>query len=111
MRIEGANSTYIDRNIPSQNYEFPVGKSKDHQPKEFIFSEKEFIDAVHSTNKRLEVYNSRLEFSIHEQTNDIMVRVVDVNTNETIREIPPRKIVDMIASILERAGLLVDKRV
>src|SRR5690554_7443875 len=110
MRIEGTNSTYIDRNMPSQNFEFPLGKPKDHRPKEFVFGEKEFIDAIHSTNKKLEVYNSRLEFTIHEKTNDIIVRVIDITTNETIREIPPRKLVDMVANMLERAGLLVDER-
>jgi flagellar protein FlaG len=35
---------------------------------------------------------------------------VDSNTKEVIREIPSEKILDMFASMLELAGLLVDER-
>jgi uncharacterized FlaG/YvyC family protein len=52
----------------------------------------------------------RMEFSIHEKTGDIIVKVYDAETNEIVREIPPEKIKDLVANILERAGLLMDKR-
>jgi flagellar protein FlaG len=39
-----------------------------------------------------------------------MVKVIDENTGEVIREIPPKKILDMVANMLELAGLLVDER-
>lgn len=52
----------------------------------------------------------RIEFSIHEKTGDIIVKVYDAETNEIVREIPPEKIKDLVANILERAGLLMDKR-
>ncbi|NLH57884.1 MAG: flagellar protein FlaG, partial [Clostridiales bacterium] len=58
----------------------------------------------------LQAHSSRAEFSIHEKTGDVLVRILDISTNEVIREIPPRKIKDMVANFLERAGLLVDKR-
>jgi flagellar protein FlaG len=36
--------------------------------------------------------------------------VIDENTNEVVREIPPEKILDVMASIMELAGLIVDER-
>jgi flagellar protein FlaG len=39
-----------------------------------------------------------------------MVKVVDTETQEVIREIPSEKILDMVANILEMAGILVDER-
>jgi len=39
-----------------------------------------------------------------------MVKVIDINTNEVIREIPPEKILDMVATMLEMAGIIVDER-
>jgi flagellar protein FlaG len=39
-----------------------------------------------------------------------MIKVIDETTNEVIKEIPPKKILDVIASMLEMAGLLVDER-
>jgi flagellar protein FlaG len=39
-----------------------------------------------------------------------MVKVIDINTREVIREIPPEKILDMVATMLEMAGIIVDER-
>jgi flagellar protein FlaG len=37
-----------------------------------------------------------------------MVKVMDINTNEVIREIPPEKVLDAFAAALELAGVFVD---
>jgi len=66
--------------------------------------------AVEKANKIMAIRNRYLEFRIHEKTNEIIVKVVDRETNEVIREIPSEKILDMFASMLELAGLLVDER-
>ena len=39
-----------------------------------------------------------------------MVKIIDTNTQEVIKEVPPEKILDMVASMMERAGLIVDRR-
>ena len=54
---------------------------------------------------------TRLDFSFHEKTNDVIIRVVNKETGEIIREIPPEKTIDIISKLLEIAGLLVDERV
>jgi len=71
-------------------------------------SEQEVIKAVETANKKFELYNTRVEFSFHEKTNDIMIKIY--RNDEVIREIPPEKILDMVAMMLERAGLLVDEK-
>ncbi|HHX94548.1 MAG TPA: flagellar protein FlaG [Clostridia bacterium] len=58
----------------------------------------------------LRVRNTRFEFSVHEGTEKIMVKVIDEGTDEIIREIPPEQILNMVAKMWELAGLLVDKR-
>lgn len=40
-----------------------------------------------------------------------MVKVIDVNTDEVIREIPPEKILDLVAAIWEITGIMVDERI
>ncbi len=40
-----------------------------------------------------------------------MVKVIDVTTDEIIREIPPEKILDLVAAIWEVSGIIVDERV
>lgn len=67
-------------------------------------------EAVDEINKVLHYMNERLEFSIHEATNRVMVRVLDRETDEVLREIPPEQILDLVAKLQELVGLLVDKR-
>ena len=38
------------------------------------------------------------------------IKLVDPETKETIKELPPEKTLDMIAKIWEMAGLMVDER-
>lgn len=73
--------------------------------------EKKLIEAIEKANKTLMGVNTSFEFTIHEQTKEIMVRVINSETNEVIREIPPEKILDLVAKIWELAGILVDERI
>lgn len=73
-------------------------------------SEKTVINAIEKANKAISFSNRQLEFSVHEKTKEIMVKVIDSETKEVIREIPPEKILDMVANLLEMAGILVDER-
>ncbi|MBR5422101.1 MAG: flagellar protein FlaG [Lachnospiraceae bacterium] len=50
------------------------------------------------------------EFGIHEKTNRITVKIVDKSTKEVIKELPPEKMLDMIAKVWEYAGLVVDEK-
>lgn len=74
-------------------------------------SEDDIMKAVKQANKVLDGANRRFEYSIHEQTNTIMVKVIDTDTNEVIREIPPEKILNLIAKLWELAGIIVDEKV
>lgn len=54
--------------------------------------------------------NSEAIFGVHEETNRVTIKIVDKETKEVIREIPPEKTLDMIAKAWELAGILVDER-
>lgn len=73
-------------------------------------SEKSVIEAIEKANKITLTHDTRAEFSVHEITKDIMVKIVDVNTNEVIREFPPKKFLDLIAKLWDLAGIVVDER-
>ena len=64
--------------------------------------------AVEKINSNME--NSMAQFGIHEATNRIMIKIVDKNTKEVIKEFPPEKTLDMIAKAWELAGILVDEK-
>ncbi len=51
-----------------------------------------------------------LRFSFHEDTQRMMVKVVDQNTDEIIREIPSKEVLDMLAVMWDSAGLFIDEQ-
>jgi len=73
-------------------------------------SEVQIIEAIEQANHAFRIVSTRFEFSIHEGTKEIMVKVIDEKTNELIREIPPEKILDIIAKMWELAGIMVDEK-
>jgi len=85
-------------------------KTKYEENNGIDISEKMLIEAIEKANKELVVANRALEFSVHEKTKEIIVRVIDVETKEVVREIPSEEILDMLANMLELAGILVDER-
>lgn len=64
--------------------------------------------AVEQLNKRMS--QSEAIFGIHEATNRVTIKIVDKDTKEVIKELPPEKTLDMIAKAWELAGLLVDEK-
>lgn len=64
--------------------------------------------AVENINKNLS--DSEAIFGFHDSTNRVTIKIVDKNTKELIRELPPEKTLDMIAKVWELAGLLVDEK-
>lgn len=64
--------------------------------------------AVEQLNKNLS--HSSAIFGIHEKTNRLTIKIVDKETKEVIKELPPEKTLDMIAKVWEIAGILVDEK-
>jgi len=74
-------------------------------------AEEQRIRMIEHAIKSIQGPTTRLDYSVHEKTNDIIIRVVDKETGEVIREIPPEKSLDILSKLLEIAGLLIDERV
>ncbi len=77
---------------------------------ELDMNEKDWIALIERANKAINGANKSFEYSIHEATKQIIVKVIDKDTNEVIREIPSEKILDMVAKMWELNGLFVDER-
>lgn len=71
-------------------------------------SNEQIKKAVEQLNKNLS--HSEAVFGIHEATNRVTIKIVDKETKEVIKELPPEKTLDMIAKAWELAGILVDER-
>lgn len=68
-------------------------------------------EAVDNLNQFLEPSRRNLKFELHDKLDKYYVTVVDSTTDEVIKEIPPKKILDMYAAMAEFMGLLVDEKI
>lgn len=61
-------------------------------------------------NELAEAFNVQLRFNVKEEgPNHISVKVVNIETNEVIREIPPKKFSAVGSKVLDAVGIIVDE--
>lgn len=73
-------------------------------------SKEHIITAVTEANKKIRAQNTRCEFQYHESTKRVSIKVVDKETEEVIKEIPPEETLEMVEKMWEMAGILVDEK-
>lgn len=73
-------------------------------------SEDQIKDALEKANKQMRPHRTRFEFNYHEETKRVSITVIDKETSEVIREIPPEQALEMLEKLWEIAGFLVDER-
>lgn len=74
-------------------------------------NEKDVNKAIDKINKFLDDKNTHAEYSIYDKfKNTMIVKIVDNRTGQVVQEIPPKKILDMVAKMCEMVGLLFDKK-
>ncbi|MBO1685813.1 flagellar protein FlaG [Clostridium butyricum] len=114
--INITNSSYYADNALE---EFAVSESQsikddneDHLKKECKenIDKKELDKSLKKLNRFLEDDSVHAEYSVHEDFRTVMIKIIDDETKEVILEIPPKKILDMVASMCKQFGLI-DKKV
>lgn len=74
--------------------------------------EKERIEEiVKGLNDFLTPTQTSLKFEFHEKLNEYYVTLIDDKTQQTIREIPSKKMLDFYAAMTEFIGLMIDKKI
>ena len=66
---------------------------------------------VGNMNSFLMSADSKLKFEYHEELNEYYVTIINTETDEVIREIPSKKLMDIHAAMREFVGLLVDRKI
>lgn len=99
---EGNDESLLNRN--GQDSMFDDGVPIQEVSKEKVES------AIRDINAKIRPTHTECQFSYHEATKRISIKVLDQESGEVIREIPPEKTLDMIAKTLELAGILVDEK-
>ncbi len=83
--------------------------SKDNNTEKQEYSKKDVDNALNKINNFLKDDKTHAEYTYNKEMKTMMIKVIDENTKEVVLEIPPKKILDMVASMLRQVGLL-DKK-
>lgn len=73
-------------------------------------SEKQLEPVLADLTEFMKSLNTDIEFSVHERTGRMMVKVVDGKSHEVLKEFPPEELLDTIAAISEYVGVLLDRK-
>lgn len=93
-------------NIEVKDTDSVTGNNKDK------YSKEDLQKSVEKLNKFMDNEGTYAEISFHDKfKHDIMVKIIDKDTREVVMEIPPKKIIDMVAKMCEIAGVIFDRKV
>lgn len=96
----------------SQDLPRPVVERKDELPTAREEIPREQIEqTADKLNRLMSLIDKRLRFELEEDSEPIWVRVVDQDTEEVLSKIHPKRIIDLLRSITDIAGLVVDEKV
>lgn len=83
------------------------GSGKDSKNRK---EENQMKEAVKQINRKGQFGHTNAQFEYHEATKRVSIKLIDNETNEVIKEIPPEETLEMISKMWELAGILVDKK-
>lgn len=132
MRISGNTNvevaaTAVKPTATTQNFEKMVKQGSEPQNKTQVSTDaiesmmpsldnseetkKKVQEAVDTMNEILEANNNTSKFMYHEGLERYYVSVVDRNTEEIVKEIPPKRLLDAFYEMQKMVGMIVDEKI
>lgn len=78
---------------------------------QFKPKEEELKQALNHVKEGFEKANIDFEYSVDKATNREVVKVIDKDTKEVLRQYPPEEILNMLQKMYEMLGVLIDKKI
>ena len=117
MRIDGTSISM--RNLTQQTAEGQTPRpvqtdviAQQNQPKlDEIDTKEKLNQAIDSLNEFFTINNSELKFVFHEGLDTYYAQLINSETEEVIREIPSKKVLDVFYEMQKLVGMIVDKKI
>jgi flagellar protein FlaG len=102
------NQVTISTENIKQSIDSPIvdGKNEKHE-----ISKVKLEELVKGLNEFIQPSHTALKFELHNELNEYYIQIIDERTKEVIREIPPKKLLDIYANMMQFIGLIVDKKI
>ncbi|ATA61427.1 flagellar protein FlaG [Anoxybacillus geothermalis] len=115
-RVSSHSPSYLYESVRNEKASSVIESQKQNHastseaPQQNIPKEK-LEEVVKGLNEFLQPSHTSLKFELHDELQEYYVQIIDERTDEVIREIPPKKLLDMYVAMMEFVGLLVDKKI
>jgi flagellar protein FlaG len=111
QNIGNMNITEVPGSVARTSESSQTGKDQSNGQNQNGATDQQIKNAISRANNKIKsIHRTRAEFSYHEETKRISIKVFDEDTDKVIREIPPEETLDMLAKMWELAGILVDEK-
>ncbi|MEK5485209.1 MULTISPECIES: flagellar protein FlaG [Lysinibacillus] len=88
----------------SQGEKIPVAEGQD-------VSKEKLQNVVDTVNEFLQINHNASKFVLHDGLDRYFVQVVDTQTEEVVKEIPPKKLLDAYYEMQKLLGMIVDEKI
>lgn len=89
----------------------PINEKIEVKNEDQSVSKEKLQQAVDSVNEFLQLNHSASKFVFHEGLDRYFVQVVDTETEEVVKEIPPKKLLDAFYEMQKLVGMIVDEKI
>jgi flagellar protein FlaG len=88
-----------------------IMEQQSERNEEIQVSKKKLEEVTNKLNEFLEIQNRSLKFILHDGLDEYYVQVINSETKEVIREIPPKKLLDAFYTMQKFLGMIVDEKI
>lgn len=103
--------TTTERPAEQQKQEQTTLQQMTVKQEEERISKQKLEEIVKGMNEFLQPSHTSLKFNVHEDLKEYYIQLIDDRTKEVVREIPPKKLLDMYAAMMKFVGLIVDQKI
>ena len=82
---------------------------QESEKKDDVYSAESIDKAIESMEKVVTVFNTHLTFAKHEDSGKTVIKIVNNETEEVIRQIPPEDMLNAISKMRDIIGILFDQ--
>jgi flagellar protein FlaG len=97
-------TTTVKSQSVMQSRELPTAEDQE-------ISKDKLQNAVDTVNEFLQVNHNASKFVLHDGLDRYFVQVVDTKTDEVVKEIPPKKLLDAFYEMQKLLGMIVDEKI
>jgi flagellar protein FlaG len=98
-------------NTDSSNEQTKDSTNSDGKKNSQNLSQQELKKAMETAQKLIEPHQTEVELKMFDKLDTYYLQIIDKDTKQVIGEVPAKQLLEIHAQVLEKLGLLVDKKV